>query len=146
MNDDVFRREGEAEVFVSLYRVVSLAMSPQDDTFLSGSTDDTIRLWDLRAATAQVNRRSSVSAHHAQTDSEFLTLFAGSPECCWTSFSRLRSIRISLRCLPQSPLHDPHVRPPEFRQTTFLDRSHRRSNLTRTNFPTSNTDIHEYQL
>ncbi|GAA5838039.1 hypothetical protein JCM5353_003377 [Sporobolomyces roseus] len=34
-------------------RVVSLAMSPQDDTFLSGSTDDTIRLWDLRAATAQ---------------------------------------------------------------------------------------------
>ncbi|GAA5943620.1 WD-repeat containing protein SWD2 [Sporobolomyces koalae] len=34
-------------------RVVSLAMSPQDDTFLSGATDDTIRLWDLRAATAQ---------------------------------------------------------------------------------------------
>ncbi|GAA5989856.1 hypothetical protein JCM5350_006589 [Sporobolomyces pararoseus] len=34
-------------------RVVSLAMSPQDDTFLSGSTDDTIRLWDLRSATSQ---------------------------------------------------------------------------------------------
>ncbi|GAA6060873.1 hypothetical protein JCM10212_006253 [Sporobolomyces blumeae] len=34
-------------------RVTSLAMSPQDDTFLSGATDDTVRLWDLRAATAQ---------------------------------------------------------------------------------------------
>ncbi|GAA5902270.1 WD-repeat containing protein SWD2 [Sporobolomyces salmoneus] len=34
-------------------RVVSLAMSPQDDTFLSGSTDDTIKLWDLRTATSQ---------------------------------------------------------------------------------------------
>ncbi|GAA6006731.1 hypothetical protein JCM11491_003162 [Sporobolomyces phaffii] len=34
-------------------RVVSLAMSPQDDTFLSGSTDDTIRLWDLRSAHSQ---------------------------------------------------------------------------------------------
>ncbi|GAA5883695.1 hypothetical protein JCM16303_004771 [Sporobolomyces ruberrimus] len=34
-------------------RVVSLAMSPQDDTFLSGATDDTIRLWDLKAVKAQ---------------------------------------------------------------------------------------------
>ncbi|GAA5830433.1 hypothetical protein JCM3766R1_002717 [Sporobolomyces carnicolor] len=34
-------------------RVVSLAMSPQDDSFLSGSTDDTIRLWDLRSASSQ---------------------------------------------------------------------------------------------
>ncbi|GAA5997512.1 WD-repeat containing protein SWD2 [Rhodotorula paludigena] len=33
--------------------VVSLQMSPLDDTFLSGSTDDTVRLWDLRAASAQ---------------------------------------------------------------------------------------------
>ncbi|CAH8563302.1 unnamed protein product [Schistosoma turkestanicum] len=30
-------------------RVVSLCMSPIDDTFLSGSMDSTIRLWDLRS-------------------------------------------------------------------------------------------------
>lgn len=35
-------------------RVVSLQMSPQDDTFLSGATDDTVRLWDLRTQNAQV--------------------------------------------------------------------------------------------
>ncbi|GAA5876251.1 hypothetical protein JCM3774_002337 [Rhodotorula dairenensis] len=34
-------------------KVVSLAMSPQDDTFLSAAHDDTVRLWDLRAPTAQ---------------------------------------------------------------------------------------------
>lgn len=30
-------------------------MSPSDDTFLSGATDDTVRLWDLRTQNAQVN-------------------------------------------------------------------------------------------
>jgi COMPASS component SWD2 len=34
-------------------KVVSLAMSPIDDTFLSGSLDDTIRLWDLRTNACQ---------------------------------------------------------------------------------------------
>ncbi|GAA6033557.1 hypothetical protein JCM8097_001454 [Rhodosporidiobolus ruineniae] len=34
-------------------RVTSLAMSPCDDTFLSGAADDTVRLWDLRTPTAQ---------------------------------------------------------------------------------------------
>ncbi|KAI5481293.1 WD repeat protein 82 [Pseudohyphozyma bogoriensis] len=34
-------------------KVVSLEMSPQDDTFLSGATDDTVRLWDLRTQNAQ---------------------------------------------------------------------------------------------
>lgn len=29
-------------------------MSPSDDTFLSGATDDTVRLWDLRTQNAQV--------------------------------------------------------------------------------------------
>jgi COMPASS component SWD2 len=33
--------------------VVSLEMSPMDDTFLSGARDDTVRLWDLRTANAQ---------------------------------------------------------------------------------------------
>ncbi|POW08465.1 hypothetical protein PSTT_07510 [Puccinia striiformis] len=35
-------------------RVVSLEMSPRDDTVLSGSTDDTVRLWNLRSPSCQV--------------------------------------------------------------------------------------------
>ena len=35
-------------------RVVTLCMSPVDDTFLSGSLDKTIRLWDLRSPNCQV--------------------------------------------------------------------------------------------
>ncbi|EGG04001.1 uncharacterized protein MELLADRAFT_49323 [Melampsora larici-populina 98AG31] len=34
-------------------RVVSLEMSPRDDTVLSGSFDDTVRLWDLRSPSCQ---------------------------------------------------------------------------------------------
>ncbi|KAI9604473.1 hypothetical protein KEM48_000708 [Puccinia striiformis f. sp. tritici PST-130] len=34
-------------------RVVSLEMSPRDDTVLSGSTDDTVRLWDLPSPSCQ---------------------------------------------------------------------------------------------
>eukprot|EP00741_Cyanophora_paradoxa_P016480 tig00020920_g15911.t1 len=34
-------------------RVVSLAMSPVNDTFISGSVDDTVRLWDLRTNVCQ---------------------------------------------------------------------------------------------
>ena len=35
-------------------RVVTLAMNPADDTFLSGSLDKSIRLWDLRSNHCQV--------------------------------------------------------------------------------------------
>ncbi len=35
-------------------KVVSLAMSPRDDMFISGSLDDTIRLWDLNSPVCQV--------------------------------------------------------------------------------------------
>ncbi|WFD31178.1 hypothetical protein MSPP1_002212 [Malassezia sp. CBS 17886] len=38
-------------------RVVSLEMSPVDDTFLSGAVDDAVRLWDLRSPAAQGNLR-----------------------------------------------------------------------------------------
>ncbi|PWN53906.1 WD40 repeat-like protein [Violaceomyces palustris] len=34
-------------------KVVSLQMSPIDDTFLSGAVDDSVRLWDLRTPTSQ---------------------------------------------------------------------------------------------
>ena len=40
--------------------VVTLAMNPADDTFLSGSLDKTIRLWDLRSNHCQVCICSSV--------------------------------------------------------------------------------------
>jgi len=33
--------------------VVSLSMSPVNDTFISGSADETIRLWDLRSNACQ---------------------------------------------------------------------------------------------
>ena len=36
-------------------RVVTLAMNPADDTFLSGSLDKSIRLWDLRSNHCQVS-------------------------------------------------------------------------------------------
>ena len=35
-------------------RVTALEMSPADDTFLSGSLDDTVRLWDLRSEKSAV--------------------------------------------------------------------------------------------
>lgn len=38
----------------TVIRVVSLAMSPVDDMFLSGSLDGTVRLWDLRVNPCQV--------------------------------------------------------------------------------------------
>lgn len=43
------------ELNLPLIRVVTLCMSPIDDTFLSGSLDKTIRLWDLRSPNCQVN-------------------------------------------------------------------------------------------
>ena len=36
-------------------RVVALSVSPVDDKFISGSLDNTIRLWDLRSPNCQVS-------------------------------------------------------------------------------------------
>ena len=38
----------------SIFRVVALGMSPINDSFLSGSLDKTLRLWDLRSQNCQV--------------------------------------------------------------------------------------------
>lgn len=40
-----------------LHSVVSLEMSPVDDTFLSGAVDDAVRFWDLRSPEAQGHLR-----------------------------------------------------------------------------------------
>ena len=42
--------------------VVTLAMNPADETFLSGSLDKTIRLWDLRSNHCQVATQLSNSS------------------------------------------------------------------------------------
>ena len=55
------REKGEAreEIADIISRVVALAMSPINDTFISGSLDDTVRLWDLRSNACQVFRPST---------------------------------------------------------------------------------------
>jgi len=39
-------------------RVVSLAMCPTNDTFLSGAMDDTVRFWDLRTRSIEEKRKA----------------------------------------------------------------------------------------
>lgn len=41
-------------IHVCFCRVMTLHMSPMDDTFVSGSLDRTLRLWDLRSPNCQV--------------------------------------------------------------------------------------------
>ncbi|RTG88279.1 COMPASS component SWD2, partial [Schistosoma bovis] len=61
-------------------RVVSLCMSPIDDTFLSGSMDSTIRLWDLRSPNCHVIPNTDRQTLHASftPDSQFVLI--GSPD------------------------------------------------------------------
>ena len=40
--------------FLPHFRVVSLCMSPVNDSFMSGSLDHSVRIWDLRVNACQV--------------------------------------------------------------------------------------------
>lgn len=40
----------------SHFRVVSLCMSPVNDSFMSGSLDHSVRIWDLRVNACQVGQ------------------------------------------------------------------------------------------
>ena len=44
----------EAQICMMQHRVVSLCMSPKNDSFMSGALDHTVRLWDLRTNVCQV--------------------------------------------------------------------------------------------
>lgn len=66
-------------------RVISLSMSPEGNSFLSGSMDHTVRLWDLNSSHSQAVLRSSgqiIATHDpegiifaAGVDSEFVKLY-----------------------------------------------------------------------
>ena len=45
-------------VFPFHLRVVSLCMSPVNDSFMSGSLDHSVRIWDLRVNACQVGYQS----------------------------------------------------------------------------------------
>ena len=64
-------------------RVVTLAMNPADDTFLSGSLDKSIRLWDLRSNHCQVNH------HYHYHLILFITNLSGSDEAGWPASRRV---------------------------------------------------------
>ena len=64
-------------------RVVTLAMNPADDTFLSGSLDKSIRLWDLRSNHCQVNH------YHQYQLILFITNLSGSDEAGWPASRRV---------------------------------------------------------
>lgn len=57
-------------------RVVTLSMSPADDTFISGSLDNTIRLWDLRSEKS-IGKLPTQTAPIANYDPEGLIFAVG---------------------------------------------------------------------
>ncbi|XP_071017599.1 WD repeat-containing protein 82-like [Oncorhynchus clarkii lewisi] len=59
---------------LSLHNVVALSMSPVDDTFISGSLDMTIRLWDLHSPNCQGYNNISLEACCFTPDSTFVMI------------------------------------------------------------------------
>jgi len=58
-------------------RVQALAMSPQDDSFLSSSEDGTIRLWDIRSQMAQGLMRTQTNFSTVTYDPSGLVFAVG---------------------------------------------------------------------
>ncbi|XP_033995502.1 WD repeat-containing protein 82-like isoform X5 [Trematomus bernacchii] len=58
-------------------RVIALSMSPVDDTFISGSLDKTIRIWDLRAPNCQVGLTNPLGKPVCSFDPDGLIFAAG---------------------------------------------------------------------
>lgn len=98
-------------------RVVSLEVHPLEDTFMSGSMDNTVRLWDMRSPNCRVSLSFGLSPR---------ALIEGS------SLGRLKpAIRIHRRIrLPRNSLRhrlkhlpkNPPLRPQKLRQGTFPHR------------------------
>lgn len=63
-------------------KVVSLCMSPVDDSFMSGSLDKTIRIWDLRSPNCQGVMHSSGTRPVANFDPEGLIFAVGMNSEC----------------------------------------------------------------
>jgi WD40 repeat protein len=50
----LFRNLTENSQLFGPCRVTAVEMSPNDDTVMTSSLDETVRLWDLRSSTCQV--------------------------------------------------------------------------------------------
>jgi COMPASS component SWD2 len=75
-------------------------MSPQDDTFLSGATDDTVRLWDLRAQNAQVRLTRcflTLANSHLRPSAQGLLNVAGHPCVAYDPSGFVFAVALNLR-------------------------------------------------
>lgn len=69
-------------LYVLLCRVVSLCMSPINDSFMSGSLDHSVRIWDLRVNACQVG-----SFHFF-----FFFFWVGGEDSCVTFEGQLKEV------------------------------------------------------
>ena len=86
-------------------RVISLEMSPADDTFMSGSVDNTVRLWDLRSPTCsgimhvQASQAVMGLSRGENVNSQFLiwtttSIYAALHEIVWSELSQAACVSL----------------------------------------------------